>query len=812
MANGGEKQLAHESFRARMIKYLSLFFLIFPLLLTAQDEKVDLKSFNADLLNEYLTKEVNALRKRKRLDTLLFDEILQKAALDQAQYMASNNVIGNGQKDKRKGSPYKRVLFYGGAHNLIGENVQAYELEKAIKKSKNRLTYARLAKDMVDDWEKSKLDLANLLEPAYAHVAHQFQLKGGVLFTCQVFGSKPFIEQFAFKKGQAIPIREGTECLNCKQVRKKMYNDEVSLGWYTVSNDSIYYWNVNHYQKGRLYNKKKNKYRINVKRNNLNQVFSANGMITVDLLHNSQFDCGGKPSFHNSPYHNGYYLGYLNKDIIRANDLNPSPEIVQVFVGMKPAFKDTFFQVDFHLIKKQRPCIQTSTIYVTPDYLKPHEYFSLPTATFNTNQELVIEDSVITKIPFERNQTNEDTAIFRPLVTLLDSLVIEDHEIEKIYFTGVASIEGTLKDNRKLITRRGGIIEEYLKRYYPEIPFESNFYENFDDFRSGLVAAGYVDATEISLDTLRMFANDNKFDKEIAAILDQSRFSTVKVVYKDTYKMEEGSYGLSVQRINDLLAEGKIGEAIPLYLMMINDVIAGQTEPNEELVALNFPKTKGYAKLNWYQFLFELSTNELVVNAERLNELRTIGAIESDGDYLEFRLLFNLFNENEAIDVSDLSVVLAAVRDKKQKAWIESLAIITEVENYRLAPDAGTDQLMQLVLASKFDLKETYFICQYIIQWGNTAEPYVLLSKFARRPNQLPKLYTQYLKLGYFLLQFENEGEWKKIKMVLKNLAENYPTEFCTLFKWDEMGVGSLQKKEIAELFCATCQERANPN
>ena len=793
-----------------MIKFLSFLLLILPYALYAQDEKVELKSFNADLLNECLTKEVNALRKRKRLDTLGFDEILQKAAIDQAEYMAANNVIGNGQKDKRKGSPYKRVLFYGGSHNLIGENVQAYDLEKAITKSKNRLTYARLAKDMVDIWEKSKLDLVNLIEPAFAHVAHQFKLKDGVLFTCQVFGSKPFVEQFAFKKGEAISMREGTECLDCKQVRKKIYNDEVSLGWYTVSNDSIYYWNVNHYRKGRLYNKKKNKYRVTVKRNNLNQVFSANGIITIDLLHNSQFDCGGKPSFHNSPYHNGYYLGYIDKNIIRMNDLNSSPEIVQLFIGMKPEFVDTFFQVDFHLIKKQRPCIQTSTIYVTPDYLKPYEYFSLPTATLNANQELVIEDSVITKIPFERNQTNEDTSIFRPLVTLLDSLVKDDHQIEKIYFTGVASIEGTLKDNRKLITRRGGIIEEYLKRYYPEIPFESNFYENFDDFRSGLVAAGYVDATEISLDTLRMFANDNKFDKEIAEILDQSRFSTVKVVYRDSYKMEEGSYGLSVQRINDLLAEGKISEAVPLYLVMINDVIYGKTEASDELRQLNFPKSKAYAKLNWYQFLFELATTDLQVDAERLNELRTIGAIESDGDYLEFRLLFNLFNENEAIDISDLSIVLESVRDKRQKAWIQCLAIVNEVENYRLTPDAGTDQLMELVLASKFDLKETYFICQYLIQWGNAAEPYVLLSKFARRPNQLPKLYTQYLKLGYFLLQFENEGEWKKIKMVLNNLAENYPNEFCTLVKWDEMGVGSLQKKEIAALFCATCQERAN--
>lgn len=793
-----------------MIKFLFLIFFFLPFLLTAQTEKVELKSFNANLLSKCLLDEVNSLRKRKRLDSLSTDPILDQAALDQAKYMASNNVIGNGQKDKRKGSPYKRVIFYGGAHNLIEENVMAFELEIAISKSKNRLTYARLAKDIIDIWEKSKLDQANLLQPAFAHISHQFELVGGKLFIAQVFGSKPFIEEFKFVKGDAISIKEGTECHNCKQVRKKIYNDEVSVGWYTVSNDSIFYWNVNHYRKGRFYNKKKGKYRVQFKRNNINQVFSSNGIVTVDLVHNQQYDCNGKPSFHNAAYHNGYYLGYIDKNTIRTQDLNSSPEIVQIFVGMKPEFKDTFFQVDFHLIKQRRPCIQTSTIYVTPDYLRPSEYFTLPTAIFNANQQLVIEDSVVIKIPFERNQTNEDTSIFRPLIELLDSLVLDEHIIDKIYFTGVASIEGTLKDNRKLITRRGGIIEDYLKRYYPEIPFESAFYENFDDFRSGLVNAGYTDATEISLDTLRMFANDNKFDKEIAAILDQTRFSTVKVVYKDYFTLDEAS-GYSLDRIKELIQDDKVSEIIPLYLVMINNVISGDIEITEELVNLQFPEKKAYSKLHWYQFMFDLATDSTMIDSERLKKLRLIGAIPNDAAYLEYRLLFNLFNKNEEIDVSDMSVVIAAIRDKKQKAWIESLVIINEVENARMSRKAGTAELMKHVLNMKFDLKETYLICQYLIHWGNSSEPYVLLSKFARRPGEIPKLYTQYLKLGYFLQQFENASEWKKIKNVIQNLATNYPDEFCTLFKWNEMGVGSLQKKEIAELFCEKCEERAQP-
>ena len=133
--------------------------------------------------------------------------------------------------------------------------------------------------------------------------------------------------------------------------------------------------------------------------------------------------------------------------------------------------------------------------------------------------------------------------------------------------------------------------------------------------------------------------------------------------------------------------------------------------------------------------------------------------------------------------------------------------MINNVENSKVEPAKVVDSIMDYVLDLKFEMNQTYLVCQYLIEWGYTVEPYVLLSKFARRSGEIPKLYKQYLKLGYFLQQFENEKEWKKIKNVIKNLAEEHPDEFCSLFKWDEMGVGSLAKKEVAELFCEKCAE-----
>jgi uncharacterized protein YkwD len=630
-----------------MMRIIALFYLLlqFSVGALAQGTKIDPANVDLDKLTRAIDLEVNKLRTRKRLDTLVRDEILVQAAQDHADYMTAEGAIGHMQKSKEKRTPYDRVVFYDGSHSTVGENVQMYPVAYEVKQSKNRLTYERLAQDMVKVWIKSKPHYKNLINPSFKTVGHALTMKDGMVYACEVFGSTPFVATTEYSKGEEIYIKKETPCFNCKRVQKKVYNDEVTIGWYTVSNDSIYYLNTKYYVKRRFYRKKKETYLLSFKRNNLNQVFSGNGQIAVDVVHQDQFGCDGKANFHNSPYYDGYYIGKVNKDMVKYQDLDERDAMVKVFVGMQPAFKDTFFQVDLNLVKKNRFCQQTSIVYVRPDYFEVDEYFTLPQAKIGADKKLIIQDSILIKIPFERNQTDDDETIFQPLITSLDSLVAEKHDISSIYFTGVASIEGTEQQNRKLFTKRGRIIENYIRKFYPTLKFQSEFYENFDDFKSGLVAVGYVDVTETSDDSLRLFANDFKDDEEIAAVLDQTRYSTVKIVFEDVIPVEVGSYGLSKERIDDLITENKPAEILPLYMLMANKAVAGDSVMQSDLSSISIPREEAYKKVLWVEFLYQLSIDSSDVDAEQLNELADLGAIKSDPDYLEYALLFNLFNE-----------------------------------------------------------------------------------------------------------------------------------------------------------------------
>ena len=450
-----------------MIKYLFIILIFISFNAKAQREIVDTTNFDYEILNKYVLSGLNAERRRKKQKLVTTDNTLTEVANDQVQYMAKNNYVGHDQNIRNKQFVENRLLFYGENHEFIGENVQSIDLRKIFIKSKGRLTYSKLSKLIIDYWKKKSVYYKNMINPLFVGVNQQYVLKDGYLYICQVMGSRPFIDSYKYIKGSPIIVKAKKECFNCKRVQNKINQGKGHIGWYSVSNDSIYYWNVKHYYVGKT------------RKNNTRLVFNHKGVVAIDVIHHEQFDCEGKTAFDRSIYNDGYYIGYIDKGML-ANDIHPSPELYQVYIGQTPAFRDTFFQVDLYYSKKRKPCMNNSIIYVNPDYFKPSEYFNIPKPKIEKLNELIIRDSIEIRVPFKRNQTNEDTLIFKPLITALDSVISQNHTVKTIYYTGIASIEGNKVSNTKLIRKRGTLIQNYLKRYYPNIEFKSEFYENFE--------------------------------------------------------------------------------------------------------------------------------------------------------------------------------------------------------------------------------------------------------------------------------------------------------------------------------------------
>jgi uncharacterized protein YkwD len=174
------------------ILLLTYVLILISILGYAQGDLVSLSNFDTERLNSYLVNYTNQLRTKKRKQGLAYYSDIDAAAKNQAQYMADRKYLGHFQKRKPLKTVKDRVKSLGGDAQTVGENVQYISINYEIKSTSNTLTYLQLATILGDNWKKSRGHYRNMLDETYTGVSHQFAIKNGLLFVCQVFTSKPF--------------------------------------------------------------------------------------------------------------------------------------------------------------------------------------------------------------------------------------------------------------------------------------------------------------------------------------------------------------------------------------------------------------------------------------------------------------------------------------------------------------------------------------------------------------------------------------------------------------------------------------------
>lgn len=161
-----------------------------------ESREVNLASFDEKLLEGEVLERINRARQSHFHPELKLDPVLQKAAADQAIYMAKRDRIGHTQNEKNKESPLQRVIFYGGKHQSVGENVLVTYVQTPLKVKWQKepiviRTYAELAEDMTKSWLNSPSHLQNILHKDYKYTGIRFSYnpKTKEVFASQVFGS-----------------------------------------------------------------------------------------------------------------------------------------------------------------------------------------------------------------------------------------------------------------------------------------------------------------------------------------------------------------------------------------------------------------------------------------------------------------------------------------------------------------------------------------------------------------------------------------------------------------------------------------------
>lgn len=153
------------------------------LLLSCFQQDIDVKIIDAKLFDK-----INDVRVGKKCETLKRDENLDKAAANQAEYIASKEVLDHVQKDNPKTKELvDRVKFFGNnKYTSVAENLLFTTVPK------NAIDYDVLAEKMKSLWVKSPSHFKNIKNGEYNSTGFGFALNKSKtkIYVVQVFGKK----------------------------------------------------------------------------------------------------------------------------------------------------------------------------------------------------------------------------------------------------------------------------------------------------------------------------------------------------------------------------------------------------------------------------------------------------------------------------------------------------------------------------------------------------------------------------------------------------------------------------------------------
>lgn len=161
------------------------------------NQKIDINNFDSEFLKDLLVQHINVLRKRKKLTLLKNDPLLEKAAIDQNEYVKRKGALTHNQTKAEKHSVGDRVEYYEGNYSVVGENIQYNGFSILTRGSKKTViypTYAEAAKEMAQNWVDSKNHYKNLIHKEFsrAGTAIVYDAKRKGIYATQVYGSEPF--------------------------------------------------------------------------------------------------------------------------------------------------------------------------------------------------------------------------------------------------------------------------------------------------------------------------------------------------------------------------------------------------------------------------------------------------------------------------------------------------------------------------------------------------------------------------------------------------------------------------------------------
>lgn len=308
---------------------IGIFFLIFFCFSDLVAQRIVIDQLDEALLEQELLFRINRHRASQGLSALQADEILAEAASDQVFYLEYIGELTHNQSIESKSTPQKRVQYFEGNHEPIGENI-AYV-------SFGEMTYPSVAERLYLYWKQSPADYENMMAYAFTHTGIRFSIDVSRqrVYAVQVLGGYGSVEDNSGGGNSALQPYQAGLCANVDAYATVANSLPNRL---SIQGDSIF---LDYRDEDLLRNVISNK---------------SDGL-ALDLITRDQLSCRVGNQFHFSEVHDGYIQPTIYADELFANNRYYGGNKIYTFLGTIPRdLMNEDFQVNVITVNNNSAC------------------------------------------------------------------------------------------------------------------------------------------------------------------------------------------------------------------------------------------------------------------------------------------------------------------------------------------------------------------------------------------------------------------------------------------------------------------------
>ncbi|PKP11593.1 MAG: hypothetical protein CVU09_01815 [Bacteroidetes bacterium HGW-Bacteroidetes-4] len=758
-----------------------------------------------EVIRRLVLDEINAVLESRGLYPKTEVELLKKAAVDQAVYMAKKNDDAVARNEKENKLTKDRIATYGGSKH--GRELTGKTL---IAKGKTNYSYAKIADDIVFSWftsSKTKALIEDLTYPIVG-IGVKPDAEAKRVYVSLVLGNyKSFNHGAALAHQLPVPFSIKTFGLkepengNCKKVQRTDNLSEFQKNL-SVEDGVIYLVTEDVRTLQKLLSEKKDG-------------------LAVDIIQKDQFPCNNP----NIIDHNNLNQGVLTKRIyskkLFKNNLASDDENKFAFktpLGTLPENLNGAYELGLVVIKNKNYCTTLLPNFLIEPQGRFTKNLELLADTITINSRFAYQPVADTmmrsfKIPFENKKYTYNSDDIKPFLKLLNE---PKFTILNLKITAYSSVEGGEKENRMLqIKRAESIVSALEKSQDKPIKAEIITGYNLTDFINDIDSSKYQHLANKSLSEIQQYIKENRLNDALEPYLQNHRYALIELQIIHNI-FGENEWPFVLHNFNNAVKEEDRALALSIQKFIIKQVLNQRYEP-EILSELVIPDTEEYAgmKMNlaWLQYTMQqISKEEFQTMVKKLHEL------DPANEYIAFNDIYLEITQNPVNNLGAASqlqtridrlyytpLTKKTVDGLNLKHQFRIINYIDSAGDYKSMRAKAIEKIKEITglqsegMENSMKFAELYIENQDIQSALQTLEPWVSHQKATEN------LIYSYLSLCSQKLETMHTPQFN---YAIRKAQYLNPDRFCSLFDGKHFTLLVLENEGVKQLYCKTCKAK----